>query len=126
MNLLWALIPDQALILVIAAIAIGLMLRIVSRRGAMALLGSIILMLLLEPLIQAIFDLLPWWLVLLILGFFVMSMVRSLFSTLLGTRATDHMVGILAADLVRSSLSAFFRFLTMPFRIAGWLLRRGY
>jgi len=126
MNFLWALIPDQAFILVIAAVALGLIIRVVSPKYAMTVVGGIILMVLAEPFVEALFSWLPWWLVILVLGFTLLSMVRGLFNLGLGTRATDHMVGILAADVVRVSFRSIFRLLFFPFRLIGWLLRRGY
>jgi ABC-type multidrug transport system fused ATPase/permease subunit len=126
MNLLLTLLPDQALILVIAAIALGLILRIISPKYAAFIVGGIILMLVMEPFFDALFAALPWWLTLLVSGFLLLSLLRSLFNLLLGSRATDHMVGILAADAVRLSLAGVFRLLFMPFRLVGWLLRRGY
>lgn len=126
MNLLLALLPDQALILVIAAIGLGLILRFISPKYAASIVGGIILMLLMEPFFNALFAALPWWLTLLISGFFLLSILRSLFNLMLGSRATDHMVGILAADAVRFSLTGAFRLLLMPFRLIGWLLRRSY
>jgi hypothetical protein len=126
MNLLLALIPDQALILVIAAIALGLILRIISPKYAASIVGAIVLMLLMEPFVDALFAALPWWVTLLVTGFFLASLLRGLFNLTLGARATDHMVGILAADVVRLSLAGIFRLFLLPFRLAGWLLRRGY
>lgn len=126
MNLLLALIPDQALILVIAAIALGLIVGIISRQRAMTLVGSIVLMLLLGPFIEALFAALPWWLILLAFVFFVLSLLRAFSNTLLGTHATDHMVGLLGADVVRYCLAGCFRLIALPFRIVGWIFRRGY
>jgi nucleoside-diphosphate-sugar epimerase len=43
-------------------------------------------------------------------------MLRALFEITIGKNSTDHMVGILAADVVRAALLA-------PFRLIGWALR---
>jgi len=126
MGLLWALIPDEALILVIAAIGIALILGIMRGRTAASMIGGIVLMILLEPFVEGLFAALPWWLTIAVLGMLVLSLVRGLSSMVLGERASDHMVGILAADVVRFCFVGFFRILVMPFRFIGWLLRRGY
>jgi hypothetical protein len=126
MSLLWALIPDEALILVIAAIGIGLILRIISGRTAVSLIGGIALMVLLAPFVEALFASLPWWLTLLLFAGLVLSVLRGLSSVVLGERASDHMVGTLASDVVRFCFVGFFQLLFMPFRLIGWLFRRNY
>ena len=126
MNLLWALIPDEALILVIAAIGIGLILGLIRGRTAASLIGGIVLMVLLEPFVEGLFAALPWWITAALLVVFVLSLFRGLSSMVIGTRASDHMTGILAADFVRFCFVGSFRLLLMPFRLVGWLLRRGY
>ena len=50
------------------------------------------------------------------LAFFALGMLRALFEMAIGKHSTDHMVGILAADVVRATLLA-------PFRVIGWLAR---
>jgi hypothetical protein len=56
---------------------------------------------------------------LLILAVLGLAILRALVGILLGQRAADTMVGSLAADLVRLSVS----FLLFPFRVVGWGLR---
>jgi hypothetical protein len=51
---------------------------------------------------------------------FAVSLLRAGVRLLLGQRATDHMIGILAADLVRF----FFRTIVFPFRLLGRLFPR--
>ena len=126
MSLLWTLLPDEALILVIAAIGIGLLLGILSGRKALSLIGGIALMVILAPFVEALFASLPLWLMLLLFVGLVLSFLRGLSSAVLGDRASDHMVGTLAADIVRFCFVGSFKLLLMPFRIIGWLLRRDY
>lgn len=73
----------------------------------------------------AVLDLLPWYFVVAVLVFAVLSMLRAGSNFLLGRAATDHVVGDLAADVVRF-------FIKLPFRLIGWavhlvwrLARRG-
>jgi hypothetical protein len=117
---LWALVPDSALPLIIVGVALALMIGIIKPRRAMSIVGMIIVCIIAEPFINALFDALPTWLNLLITIAFVLSMVRAGIRLLLGNRATDHMVGILAADVVR----LFFRILFFPFRLLGRLVAR--
>jgi amino acid transporter len=126
MGLLWTLIPDEALILVIAAIGLGLILGIIRGKTAVSMIGGIVLMLLLEPFVESLFAALPWWLTIAVLVVLVLSLLRGLSGLVLGGRASDHMVGILAADIVRFCFVGFFQILAMPFRLIGWLFRRGY
>jgi hypothetical protein len=126
MSLLWALIPDEALVLVIVVIGLGLMLGIIRSRTAASMIGGLVLLVLLGPFIEALFAALPWWLTLLLLVFVILSLLRAFSSLLLGSRASDHMVGILAADAVRACFLGLCQILTLPFRIVGWLFRRGY
>jgi hypothetical protein len=126
MNLLLALIPDEALILVIVAIGFGLMLGIIRGKAAASMIGGLLLFIVLGPFVEALLEVLPWWLTLVLLGVVLLSLLRAFSSLLLGSRASDHMVGILAADVVRFCFLGVFQILLMPFRIVGWLLRRGY
>jgi hypothetical protein len=117
---LWMLIPDEALPLIIAGIGVTLMLGFISGRGALMLILSLVLLPpLLAPFIEGILGELPPWMSLLILAVLGLAILRALVGILLGQRAADTMVGSLAADLVRLSVS----FLLFPFRVVGWGLR---
>jgi hypothetical protein len=126
MSLLWALIPDEALILVIVAIGFALMLGIIRGKTAASMIGSLLLLVLLGPFVEELIAGLPWWMTLVLLGLVILSLFRAFTSLLLGSRASDHMVGILAADVVRFCFVGFFQILLMPFRIIGRLVRREY
>jgi hypothetical protein len=126
MNLLWALIPDEALVLVIAVTGLGLICGIVSRKAAMSVIGGIIAIALLGPFVESVFSALPWWLTTIILLLFLLSLLRGLSNLVLGSRASDHMVGILAADVVRACFGGLFYVFTFPFRLLLWMMRRGY
>ena len=54
MRLLWFVLPDEFLILVIAVIAIGLMLRLITGRAAAGIIGGLLLCVLAEPFIEAL------------------------------------------------------------------------
>ena len=126
MGLLWTLIPDEALIIVIAGIGIALMLGVIRAKAALPMLGGIVLMVLLGPFVEALFLALPWWAIIAVVLVLCISLLRGLSNMLLGERASDHMVGILAADVIRFCFVGFVQILAMPFRLIGWLCRRGY
>jgi hypothetical protein len=109
-SLLLTFIPDQALILVIVAVGIGLMIGLVSRSAAFGIISFIVLYLLISPFIGALLDILPLWLLFLLMVFFVLSIGRTVLSSLFGRRATGHFVGHLM----------WFVF-TLPFRIFGFV-----
>ena len=83
-------------------------------------MGTFVLGIAVSPFIEAIFEALPSWIGVLALILFSLAVIRAAFELLLGARATDHVVGGLALDVIRG----VFRILFLPFRIIGWLLFR--
>jgi hypothetical protein len=120
MSWLLALLPDEFLPLLIAGIGLALILRILRVQAAMAIIGGILLSLLLGPFVEAILDFLPMWVSLLVLLFVGMSLLRGFLSLILGERAADHMVGSLAAELVKG----LFSLLILPLRLIVLAFRR--
>jgi hypothetical protein len=117
MGALWFLIPDEALILVVAGVGLALMLRLISGRTALSVLGMLVLSLLLAPFVETLLASLPSWVGILILLAIIGSLIRLFLGMFLGSQAASHTIGILAADAIR-----FLIFL--PFRIVGWIFRR--
>jgi hypothetical protein len=124
MQWLWLFLPDEALVLVIALIGLVLMVGVLRPRSAGQLLGGIVVMLLLGPFIESFVSSLPWWFNLVLLLGIGWAAIRALSRFVLGGRAADHMVGILAADGVRWLFRCVFVVLALPFRFIGWMLRR--
>jgi hypothetical protein len=117
--MLWMLLPDGVLPLVIVGIGLALMVGLLNRSAAFGLLGMFLLFALLGPIVEGVMGGMPPW-----VGFFVFAVVilvllKSIASLVLGRRAADHMVGILAADLVRLAV----RILLLPFRAVAGLVR---
>jgi hypothetical protein len=114
MTALLMLLPPQFAVLLIAGSGLAMIL------GARALAGTLftaaLALVFLPILLAPLFDALPTWLLLGLLVFFVFGLLRVVFNLLIGKRSTEHMVGILAADVVR------FAFLA-PFRLLGWIVR---
>ncbi len=119
MSILW-LLPDNAMILVIVAIGFGLMLGLIRRQAAMGMIGSIVLCLILAPFVESLLGALPAWISMLIMIAVGISIFRGLASLFLGQYAASHMVGILAADVVKF----FFRLIFFPFWFLLWVFRR--
>jgi hypothetical protein len=115
--MLWALLPDEFMPLAIAGIGLALILGIIGLRKAASLIGGICLLLVTAPFFDALFDGLPTWLFLLTLPVLLVLVIRWLVRMVIGQRAADHLVGTLAADLIRAII-------LLPFRILGLLFRR--
>ena len=123
MQWLWMFLPDEAMPLIIALIGLGLMVGLLRLRSAGQLLGGLVLMLLLTPFIESFVSSLPPWVNLLLLVWIGWAMIQAAIRFILGPMAAGHMVGILAADVVRFGFRAVFFVLALPFRALGWLLR---
>jgi hypothetical protein len=108
------LVPQELVVFMI--VGAGLAMIVGARRFAAGLLGAAFAVIFLPVLLAPLFDLLSGWLLVILLVFFAMGMLRTLFEMTIGRQSTDHMVGTLAADVVRSMLLA-------PFRMIGWLFR---
>lgn len=113
-SLLLTFIPDEAFVVLIALLGLALILGILSRQVVFSILGTIILIALLSPFIEALFDSLPLWLVLTIAFIFILSIGRAILTLLFGKGATEHLVG-----------SIIYSIFTMPFRFVGFILRGG-
>ena len=112
-NLIMFMPSEFAVLMIVAA---GLAMIVGARRVATGLLGAAMAIAFLPVLLAPVFDALPGWLLVGLLVFFGLGLVRALFELTIGKSSTNHMVGILAADVVRSMLLA-------PFRLLGWIVR---
>ena len=108
------LIPQELVVFMI--VGAGLAMIVGARRLAAGLLGAAMAIIFLPVLLAPLFDALPGWLLWGLIIFFSLALLRALFELTIGKNSTDHMVGILAADVVRTMLLA-------PFRLLGWALR---
>lgn len=121
--MMWMLLPDWAIPLVILGIALATVLGVLRGGAAFSLLGVVLLFALLGPFVEGIVEgvagTLPPWMSLALLVIVGLVLLRAAAALFLGRRASDHMVGILAADLVRLAVIALF----FPFRLLGRLLR---
>lgn len=117
-NLILFMPPELVIFMIVGA---GLAMIAGARRLASTLLGVAVAIIVLPVLLAPLFDALPGWLLVMLLVVLVLGLLRGLFEMTLGKHSTDHMVGILAADVVRAALLAPFR---LAGRLARWLIRR--
>ena len=108
-------IPQELVVFMI--VGAGLAMIVGARRIASGLLVTALTVIFMPVLLAPLFDTLPGWLLWCVIVVFGLSLLRGLFVVAIGKNSTDHMVGILVADVVRTALLA-------PFRFIGWLARR--
>lgn len=113
-ELLLAFLPDQAYPVLITGIGLALILGIITRSAAFSILGTIILFALLSPFIDALFDMLPLWLLLLIMLWVGFTLFRFVIGGLFGREAAGHFMGRVLYDIF-----------ILPFRVVGYIFRRG-
>jgi hypothetical protein len=115
--MLLALLPDDALVLVIMGVGFALMIGLLSRGAAFRILGTVLLLVALGPMLDPLIDLIPWWAQILILAGIALAVLQALAAVFIGRLAAAHMVGILAADVVRFVFRALFAPVRWVFRI---------
>lgn len=125
MSFLSWIIPDWAWPLVIVGLAGGLMVGLLTLRTLVGVLvTALVLPMVLSPFIEAAFGAVPPWVSLLALAVVGLILLRGIAGLVLGRQAADHMVGSLAASLVRVVLVWAVAVLLFPVRALGFALRR--
>jgi hypothetical protein len=119
MRLIWLLLPDSAIPLLIVGVGLLLIVGVLSRGRAISIIGGLLAYLIFAPFAGVLLALFPWWVSPLLLVVFVMSVLRAASALFLGERASDHMVGILAACVVMGTFKAFL----FPFRLLARLAK---
>jgi hypothetical protein len=117
-NLILFMPPELVIFMIVGA---GMAMIVGARRLAATLMGVALAIIVLPVLLAPLFDALPGWLLVTLLVVLVLGMLRGLFELTLGKHSTDHMVGILAADVVRAVILAPFRLVG---RLTRWMLRQ--
>lgn len=116
MNLLWFFIPDEAIPLLFVGIGLAVICGVINGRTACKILGGLLILLLATPFIVALVGALPIWVSVLIMVIVGIALLKAISSIFIGENSTDHMVGVLAADFVRSLV-------LLPFRAVGFIFR---
>lgn len=132
MRALLLVLPDEALPMLI--VAAGLAFIVGARQFGRGMLVAAAALVFLPLLLAPVFDALPGWLFFLVLAAMAIAvlfaLLRGMSSMLIGSRATDHMVGALAADVVKATALGTLRagavVLGLTWRAASALLRRAF
>lgn len=120
---LWWFVPEEALPLILSGGAILVILGVIRPGRLLLIVFGLALLPLLGPIVEAVFEILPWWLTIAILLMIAISFIRSVSALFLGDRASDHMVGTLAADAVRGVLRLLFGLPFILFRALARFVR---
>ena len=123
MRALLTLLPEEMIPLLF--VAGGLALMVSARRLGGSLLALSLVLALLPALLAPLFESLPDGLLSVVLTIIFVglafSIVRMLSNCLIGKRSTDHMIGILAADVARAAFLSVMRLLGHAIRGVIWL-----
>jgi hypothetical protein len=101
MMMLLSWLPSEFLILGIVLVGMAMIVGLVAPGAGRRMIGWGLLLLLAPVVLGAIWEMLPWWLVALLLVISTLQLLRWVAGLTIGTAAADHMTGILAADVVR-------------------------
>lgn len=105
----WWFIPIEALSLIILCMGVLVLFRIVRASRLVFPVISLLMLPVIGPLLEALFDLLPLWVVLSVLLILAISVFRGVAACFIGERAADEMTGALAADVVRGTVRLSWR-----------------
>ena len=115
-------VPDELLVLVL--IGGGIAWIICARKLATSMFAFVVLSFLLPPLLAPIIQMLPTWVLWVILGyvifmipFIAVSIFQGLVSPVLGRQTTNEMGGHLAADVARAMIVGPFKLIGVVFRL---------
>jgi hypothetical protein len=97
---LWWFVPDEALPLILIGGAILVILGVLRPNRVIAIVLGLAFLPLLGPIVDGLFVVLPWWIIVPVLVIIAISMFRGIAALFIGNEAADHMVGTLAAAVV--------------------------
>ncbi len=117
-----SMLPDEFLPLIIAGGGLAIILGLVAPRAFLGFLGLLILFTITAPFIEIILDMLPLWVLLIIFGVFILSILRIIFGFLLGEHGGEAFVARLFYDFLRLFFRIPFIVLRGIFRSFGSLL----
>jgi hypothetical protein len=106
-------LPECTYILVIVGAGLGLVLQIINRQTAARIIGSIVLLAILGPFVDAMFSTMPGWISVLILIVLCISIGNWIIGSLFGRHTASHLWALLIHDVI-----------LIPFRLVGFLFRR--
>ncbi|MGV8080940.1 MAG: hypothetical protein AB2L22_12900 [Syntrophales bacterium] len=106
MRMLLFLAPPETWMLLLMFASLCLVIGL--RKIATTILGGILMMALFTPFLEALINILPTWMLILLMVFAVLSIFR----LIVGRRVAAHFFALVLHDLF-----------LLPFRFIGWLLR---
>jgi hypothetical protein len=118
-----AFLPDSMMVFVIMIVGLCLLVGALSPRKAKQWLGYIVLLLVTAPLYDVVLGMLPTWLLLALLVIGAWMLFRFIAEALLGREGAAHMIGILAADVVRGAFRLALSLVAVPFRLLRYVFR---
>ena len=118
-----AFLPDSMMVFVIMIVGLCLMVGALSPRKAKQWLGYVVLLLITAPFYDVVLDMMPRWLLLALLVIAAWMLFRFIAEAVLGRAAAAHMMGILAADVVRGTFRLILILAAMPFRLVRYAFR---
>jgi membrane-bound ClpP family serine protease len=118
-----AFLPDSMMVFVIVIIGLCLMVGALSPRKAKQWLGYVILLLVAAPFCDIILNMLPTWLWVVLVVIAAWMLFRFVAEAILGREGASHMMGILAADVVRGAFRLLLCLVAAPFRLLRYALR---
>jgi hypothetical protein len=111
------------MVFVIMIVGLCLMVGALSPRKAKQWLGYVVLLLITAPFYDVVLDMMPRWLLLALLVIAAWMLFRFIAEAVLGRAAAAHMMGILAADVVRGTFRLILILAAMPFRLVRYAFR---
>ncbi len=118
MNLLWAFIPDEALVLVL--VLAGFLFLLGFRGLASGLLGTVIVWALIGSFVDSLIDSLPTWVVVIAGAIIMLTLFRWVLTLCFGGQAAGEFIGRVIYDVFLLP----FRVVGLFFRMLGHLWRR--
>ncbi len=126
MSWLLLLVPDSAVGVLIILVALVLLVGLIRPRTAFGWIGMLLLMIVTGPIVEAVteavFEALPLWLTLMILGSVGLAIVTAVLTLLLGDHGAGHVMGTLFVGFLKLlwNIVAFpFRALVRLYRLQG-------
>ena len=106
-------LPEVTWILVIVGVGFALMFQIINRQAAGRIIGGLVLLAILGLFVDSLFSLLTGWLSAVVLVLLCISVGNWIVGALFGRHTASHLWALLLHDAI-----------LIPFRFAGFLLRR--
>lgn len=98
-NLLLTVLPDGALPILFVFAGLALILGIGTRKAVFSFIGFLILLAVFTPFLDAIFNSLPWWVVVLFMAAFLIGLIKTVMHAVFGRAASAEFMGHLMYDV---------------------------